>query len=158
MCTLPLLADDIGTAFVVPTVASNVVLVVHVGTDAAGHRRVREIVALPGRSKDGVIETADVFSSRDDRLLRANGYPAAPGPVWRGRLRPPRPARGRAGTPLMAESRALLATLQAGRRRPCGYGCGLAMPFSGRVLRGRPLVAGRSRTQASLSSGVHPKR
>ena len=76
MCTLPLLAgENIGTAFVVPTVASSVDLVVHVGTDARGHRRVREIVALPGRAEDGVIETADVFTTRDGRLVRADGYP-----------------------------------------------------------------------------------
>jgi len=76
MCTLPLLAgENIGTSFVVPTVAASVDLVVHVGTDAAGHRRVREIVGLPGRAEGGVIETADIFTSRDGRLIRADGYP-----------------------------------------------------------------------------------
>jgi pilus assembly protein CpaF len=76
MCTLPLLAgDNIGTAFVVPTVASSVDLVVHVGTDPSGQRRVREIVALPGRAENGVVETADVFTTRDGRLVRADGYP-----------------------------------------------------------------------------------
>jgi pilus assembly protein CpaF len=79
MCTLPLLAgENIGTSFVVPTVASSVDLVVHVGTDADGRRRVREIVALPGRAEGGVIETADVFSSREGRLVRADGYPPHP--------------------------------------------------------------------------------
>ena len=79
MCTLPLLAgENIGTSFVVPTVASSVDLVVHVGTDASGQRRVREIVALPGRAEDGVIETADVFTSRDGRLVRADGHPPHP--------------------------------------------------------------------------------
>ena len=79
MCTLPLLAgENIGTSFVVPTVASSVDLVVHVGTDVSGQRRVREIVALPGRAEDGVIETADVFTSRDGRLVRADGYPPHP--------------------------------------------------------------------------------
>ena len=67
MCTLPLLAgENIGTAFVVPTVASSVDLVVHVATDAtdaAEHRRVREVGALPGRAEDGVIETADIFTT-----------------------------------------------------------------------------------------------
>jgi pilus assembly protein CpaF len=76
MCTLPLLAgENIGTSFVVPTVAASVDLVVHVGTDADGRRRVREIVALPGRVEGGVVETADVFSSRDGRLVRADGFP-----------------------------------------------------------------------------------
>lgn len=79
MCTLPLLAgENIGTAFVVPTVAASVDLVVHVATDASGHRRVREIVALPGRAENGVIETADVFASRDGTLVRADGYPPHP--------------------------------------------------------------------------------
>jgi pilus assembly protein CpaF len=76
MCTLPLLAgDNIGTAFVVPTVASSVDLVVHVATDVSGHRKVREIVALPGRAEDGVVETADIFTTREGRLVRADGYP-----------------------------------------------------------------------------------
>jgi pilus assembly protein CpaF len=79
MCILPLLAgENIGTAFVVPTVASSVDLVVHVGTEVSGHRRVREIVALPGRAEGGVIETADIFTSRDGRLVRADGYPPHP--------------------------------------------------------------------------------
>lgn len=55
--------------------AASVDLVVHVGTDADGRRRVREIVALPGRAENGVIETADVFTTRDGRLVRADGYP-----------------------------------------------------------------------------------
>jgi hypothetical protein len=47
MRILPLLAgENIGTAFVVPTVASSVDLVVHVGTEVPGHHRVREIVAV----------------------------------------------------------------------------------------------------------------
>jgi pilus assembly protein CpaF len=76
VCTLPLLAgENIGTSFVVPTVAASVDLVVQVGTDACGQRRVREIVALPGRSEGGVIETADIFTTREGRLVRAEGYP-----------------------------------------------------------------------------------
>ncbi|MGY1703858.1 CpaF family protein [Geodermatophilus sp. SYSU D00697] len=76
MCTLPLLAgENIGHAFVVPTVAASVDLVVHVGTDPDGRRRVREIVAVPGRAEDGVIELADVFTTREGRLVRADGYP-----------------------------------------------------------------------------------
>jgi pilus assembly protein CpaF len=59
-------------------VASSLDLVVHVGTDAAGHRRVREVVALPGRVQGGVIETADIYTSREGRLVRADGYPPQP--------------------------------------------------------------------------------
>lgn len=79
LCTLPLLAgENIGSGFVVPTVASSVDLVVHTNTDLRGHRRVREIVALPGRVEAGVIETADIFTTVDDRLVRADGYPPHP--------------------------------------------------------------------------------
>ena len=79
VCTLPLLAgENIGHAFVVPTVAASVDLVVHVGSDPDGRRRVREVVAVPGRAEDGVIELADVFTTRDGRLERATGYPPHP--------------------------------------------------------------------------------
>ncbi len=76
LCTLPLLAgENVSDRFVVPTVASCVDLVVHLGHDAAGRRRVREIVAVPGRAEQGIVETADIFTWRDDRLVRADGYP-----------------------------------------------------------------------------------
>jgi pilus assembly protein CpaF len=76
MSTLPLLAgENIGSRFVVPTVAGCVDLVVHVALDADGRRRVREVVAVPGRVEDEVVETADVFTTRDGRLVRADGYP-----------------------------------------------------------------------------------
>lgn len=76
LCTLPLLAgENVGHAFVVPTVASSVDLVVHTATEADGSRRVREIVALPGRVEGGVIETADIFVRRSNELVRADGYP-----------------------------------------------------------------------------------
>jgi pilus assembly protein CpaF len=79
LCTLPLLAgENVGHAFVVPTVASCVDLVVHVAKDASGHRRVREIVAVPGRVEADVVETADIFTSRGNRLVRAEGYPPHP--------------------------------------------------------------------------------
>jgi pilus assembly protein CpaF len=76
LCTLPLLAgENVGHAFVVPTVASSVDLVVHVAKDADGHRRVREVLALPGRVEGDVVETAEVFATRGGRLVRAEGYP-----------------------------------------------------------------------------------
>jgi len=76
LCTLPLLAgENVGHAFVVPTVASCVDLVVHIATDPGGHRRVREIVAVPGRVEGDVVEVADIFVSRAGRLTRADGYP-----------------------------------------------------------------------------------
>ncbi|PZS29779.1 MAG: pilus assembly protein CpaF [Pseudonocardiales bacterium] len=79
MCTLPLLAgENVGHAFVVPTVASSVDLVVHAETDGSGARRVREIVAVPGRVEGSVVETADVFATQGERLVRADGFPPHP--------------------------------------------------------------------------------
>jgi pilus assembly protein CpaF len=76
MCTLPLLAgENVGHAFVVPTVAASIDLVVHMATDADGRRRVHEIVAIPGRAEGDVIEAADIFVCRGERLARADGYP-----------------------------------------------------------------------------------
>jgi len=79
MCTLPLLAgENVSAAFVVPTVAASVDLVVHLGSDASGHRRVSEIVAVPGRVEGDVIETSDIFISGGGRLERADGFPPHP--------------------------------------------------------------------------------
>ncbi|AEI12823.1 MULTISPECIES: CpaF family protein [Cellulomonas] len=79
LCTLPLLAgENVSDRFVVPTVASCVDLVVHLGHDARGRRRVREILAIPGRTEHGVVETAEIFHWRDDRLVRAEGFPPHP--------------------------------------------------------------------------------
>jgi pilus assembly protein CpaF len=75
-CTLPLLAgENVSAAFVVPTVAASIDLVVHLALDAAGHRRVREIVAVTGRVEGDVIETAELFAMRNGRLVRGDGYP-----------------------------------------------------------------------------------
>lgn len=79
LCTLPLLAGENVTAgFVVPTVAASVDLVVQIGVEPDGSRRIREIVALPGRVEGGVVEIADIFASRQGRLVRAEGYPPHP--------------------------------------------------------------------------------
>jgi pilus assembly protein CpaF len=76
ICTLPLLAgENVSAAFVVPTVAAAVDLVVHLEVDHRGHRRTREIVAVPGRVEQGVVETATLFHLREDRLVRASGFP-----------------------------------------------------------------------------------
>ena len=76
LCTLPLLAgENVGSAFVVPTVATAVDLVVHVAKDGRGHRQVREIVALPGRVENNVVTVAQLFGTRDNALIRADGYP-----------------------------------------------------------------------------------
>ena len=79
MCTLPLLAgENVGHGFVVPTVASCVDIVVHTAKDGSGHRRVREVVAVPGRVEGDVVEVADLFVTRSGRLTRADGYPPHP--------------------------------------------------------------------------------
>ncbi len=76
LCTLPLLAgENVGHNFVVPTVASCVDLVVHTAKDGTGHRRVGEIVAVPGRVEGDVVEVADLFVTKGQRLVRAQGYP-----------------------------------------------------------------------------------
>jgi pilus assembly protein CpaF len=79
LCTLPLLAgENVGHAFVVPTVASSVDIVVHTMTDPAGRRRVREIVGVPGRVEGDIIELEDLFVWREGALVRASGFPPHP--------------------------------------------------------------------------------
>lgn len=80
LCTLPLLVgENVSAAFVVPTVAAAVDLVVHLDLDAAGHRRVREVCALSGRVESGVVEMSDVFHrDAEGRLVRGPGAPAHP--------------------------------------------------------------------------------
>jgi pilus assembly protein CpaF len=82
LCTLPLLASpNISHAFVVPTVASAIDLVVHVGKDARGRRRVREVVGLSGRVEEsasgaGVIELSQIYATDPSgNLCRADGFP-----------------------------------------------------------------------------------
>ncbi len=79
MSTLPLLAgENVGSRFVVPTVASSIDLVVHMGLEASGARRVREVVAVPGRVEADVVEVADVFVTDRGQLVRAGGFPPHP--------------------------------------------------------------------------------
>lgn len=76
LCTLPLLAgENVSSRFVVPTVASCIDLVVHLDILTSGARRVREIVALPGRVEEGIVEVADLFHLRGERLTRGDGFP-----------------------------------------------------------------------------------
>ena len=75
-CTLPLLAgENIGSRFVVPTVAAAVDLVVHLSLYADGRRRVEEVLAVPGRVEADVIETEAVFHHVDGRLVASGGRP-----------------------------------------------------------------------------------
>ncbi len=76
MCTLPLLAgENIGSGFVVPTVAGSIDLVVHIVTDQDGRRQVREIAAVPGRVEGPVVAMEPVFVQRRGGLVRADGFP-----------------------------------------------------------------------------------
>ncbi len=75
LCTLPLLAgENVTAAFVIPTVASAVDLVVHLDLDRHGRRAVREVVAVTGRVEAGVVETAELFVRREGRLVRGGGH------------------------------------------------------------------------------------
>ena len=76
LCTLPLLAgENIGSAFVVPTVATSVDVVIHTGLDAEGRRRVREVLAVTGRVENGIVEAEPIFVRRDGAMRRAHGVP-----------------------------------------------------------------------------------
>ena len=75
-CTLPLLAgENISARFVVPTVAASVDLVLHLGIDEHGVRRVNEIVGVPGRVENDVIETEPIFVRSGHELRRTGGLP-----------------------------------------------------------------------------------
>ena len=77
MCTLPLLAgENISARFVVPTVASSVDLVVHLGIDPQGVRRVNEVVSVPGRVENDIIEVEPIFERHGGELRRGSGVPA----------------------------------------------------------------------------------
>lgn len=76
MCTLPLLAgENVSDRFVVPTVASAIDVVVQLELDSRGRRRVREIVGVPGRVEQGVIEVSDLYHVVGEQLVRGDGYP-----------------------------------------------------------------------------------
>jgi pilus assembly protein CpaF len=76
LCVLPMLAgENVTASYIVPTVASAVDIVVHAATGPDGRRRIREIVGVSGRVEDGVVETSDVFVTRDSELVRGRGFP-----------------------------------------------------------------------------------
>ncbi|KRE84321.1 MULTISPECIES: CpaF family protein [unclassified Arthrobacter] len=79
ICTLPLLAgENISSAFVVPTVASCIDLVVHCSRNADGRRQVTQILSLGRRVENGIIESSMIFALENGVLQpRANAMPAA---------------------------------------------------------------------------------
>jgi pilus assembly protein CpaF len=76
LCTLPLLAGrNIDSAFVVPTVAGCIDVVVHCEIGRGGRRRVVEIVAPSGQVTASVIETSTIFALDNDQLVATGGHP-----------------------------------------------------------------------------------
>lgn len=76
LTTLPLLAGrNIDAAFVVPTVATSIDLVVHAELDRTGHRHVVEIVAPTGRAIDGVVESTRLFARTGPALEPTGDLP-----------------------------------------------------------------------------------
>lgn len=78
ICTLPLLAGaNISSAFVVPTVAACIDIVVHCSRHSTGQRQVTEILSLGKRVENGIIESSAVFRLVDGQLQpHANSMPA----------------------------------------------------------------------------------
>jgi pilus assembly protein CpaF len=80
LCTLPLLAGrNIDSAFVVPTVASSVDIVVHCELARSGQRRVTEIVAPSGQVTAGVIEASTIFAMERGVLEPTGSFPTKSG-------------------------------------------------------------------------------
>ncbi len=76
MSILPLLAGrNIGSDFVVPTVAACIDIVVHCELELSGRRRVVEIVAPTGRVNNGVFELSSIFALSNGALEFAGGQP-----------------------------------------------------------------------------------
>jgi pilus assembly protein CpaF len=77
LSTLPLLAgENVSHAFVVPTVAASIDLIVHLGIE--GSRRVtQQIVGVTGRVEGDRIETSSIFARRGERLAWTGHQPPA---------------------------------------------------------------------------------
>ncbi len=74
LCTLPLLAGrNIDSAFVVPTVAGCIDIVVHCELTHDGLRRVTEIIAPTGRVTGAIIEADTLFERRGAGGLQPSG-------------------------------------------------------------------------------------
>ena len=69
LCTLPLLAGrNTDSAFVVPTVATTIDIVVHCELAQSGHRRVIEIIAPTGHVSGAAVEFVTIFELRNGSL------------------------------------------------------------------------------------------
>lgn len=73
--TLPLLAgENISHSFIIPTVASALDLVIHVGIDHQGKRSVQEILLVTGRCEGLYIETEPVWVQKGDQFITGVGF------------------------------------------------------------------------------------
>jgi len=76
LSTLPLLAGrNIDSAFVLPTVAGCIDIVVHCELDRHGHRRVSEIIAPSGQLAGPMIEASPIFLAQGGVLEPTGGFP-----------------------------------------------------------------------------------
>lgn len=76
MCTLPLLAGrNIDAAFVVPTVASCIDIVVHCELDGSGRRKVNEILAVTGSIENGVVGAESIFGRQEGEFVATGAHP-----------------------------------------------------------------------------------
>lgn len=75
---LEITSKNVSDRFVVPTVASAIDVVVHLGVRPDGVRQVREVVAVTGRVEAGRVETATLFHRPrlDGELVRGDGFPS----------------------------------------------------------------------------------
>ncbi|OKL49798.1 pilus assembly protein CpaF [Boudabousia liubingyangii] len=74
LSVLPLLAgENVTSQFVVPTLAMSIDLVIHINRDNQGHRYISEVIHVPGRSENGVIETATLYSSDGKQAQAGSG-------------------------------------------------------------------------------------
>jgi pilus assembly protein CpaF len=77
LCTLPLLAGrNIDSAFVVPTVASCIDLVVHLTIDRQGRRRVAEIASPTGETVGAAVAADAIFRLDGGELVATGARPA----------------------------------------------------------------------------------
>ncbi|WP_130178081.1 CpaF family protein [Cryobacterium sp. SO1] len=76
LSTLPLLAGrNIDSAFVLPTVAGCIDIVLHCEMDRHGRRRVTEIIAPSGQLTGSIIEASPLFLMKDGVLEHTGGFP-----------------------------------------------------------------------------------
>jgi pilus assembly protein CpaF len=78
LTTLPLLAgENVGHAFVVPTVAASIDLIVHLSQER-GRRFVTHVLGVTGRTEGDVIETMSLWERRRGTLRSTGHFPPHP--------------------------------------------------------------------------------